>query len=348
MNIVITTVQVPFVQGGAEIHANSLKQALVNAGHRVEIVTIPFKWYPPERIHENILACRLLDLTEANGVKIDRVIGLKFPAYHVRHPNKVTWVIHQFRTAFEMWGTRHCDLSPYPNGRSIRDSIEKVERNLLPEARAIYANSGTVAQRLSDFCGIDSTPLYHPPMNAEVFHPGTCGDYLYFPSRINKWKRQELAIEAMALTREPVVLHISGAPDNQEYLEKLENLVRKLKLEKRVRFLGRIPFEEMIEQYANCRGVLFPPEQEDYGYITMEAMLSEKAVITCHDAGGPTEFIRNEKEGLVADPTPDSLALAMDALWKDKAFAVEAGKSARNRFDEMNISWANVVEQLTR
>lgn len=348
MNIVIATVQVPFVQGGAEIHAESLKNALIKKGHTVEIVSIPFKWYPPERIHEHILACRLLDLTEANGVKIDRVIGLKFPAYHIRHPNKVTWVIHQFRTAFEMWGTEHCDLSPHPVGNSIRDSIESIERSMLQEAGKIYANSGTVAQRLNDFCGIDSEPLYHPPMNAEDFHPGPYGDFLYFPSRINKWKRQKRVIEALAKTKENVVVHFSGSPDNQDYLHELEDLARRLNLMDRIRFLGRIPFDEMVEQYANCRGVLFPPEQEDYGYITLEAMLSHKGVITCQDSGGPTEFIRDGIEGLVTQPDPESLAAAMDRFWRDRDFAKSAGSNANARLNDMKVSWENVVDKLTR
>jgi glycosyltransferase involved in cell wall biosynthesis len=348
MRIVLSTVQVPFVDGGAETHTRSLREALVKRGHQVEIIAIPFKWYPPERIHEHVLASRLLDLTEANGLKVDRVIGLKFPAYHVRHPNKVLWVIHQFRTAFEMWGSEHCDLSPYPGGKAIRDSIESVERNLLPEARAIYANSRTVSDRLQDFCGIGSTPLYHPPQNSEAFHSGPMGDYLYFPSRLNKWKRQELALRALALTRQPVVLHLSGAPDNPDYLDHLQGLASSLKLDKRVRFLGRIPFDQMVEQYAGCRGVLFPPDREDYGYITLEAMLSGKGVITCTDSGGPTEFIRTGEEGLVTQPTPEALAEAMDGFWKSQAFAREAGDKARARFDEMNITWDNVVENLLK
>ncbi|HZT81915.1 MAG TPA: hypothetical protein VFA26_16940, partial [Gemmataceae bacterium] len=86
MRIVIATVQVPFVRGGAEILADGLRDALRAAGHQAEIVAVPFKWYPPERILDHMLACRLLDLTETCGAGIDRVIGLKFPAYFVNHP----------------------------------------------------------------------------------------------------------------------------------------------------------------------------------------------------------------------------------------------------------------------
>lgn len=346
MRILISTVQVPFVDGGAETLARSVKKVLISKGHEAEIVSIPFKWYPPERIHEHVLACRLLDLQEANGLKVDKVIGLKFPAYHIRHPNKVNWILHQFRTAFEMWGSEHCDLSPNPNGKAVKDSIESIERSLLPEAKRIFTISETVSNRLKQYCDIDSKPLYHPPENDDNFHAGEYGDYLYFPSRLNRWKRQHLALEALALTKQPVQLHISGAPDNPAYLEKLQKLVSELGIGKRVHFLGRIPFEDMVEEFSGCKGVLFPPEQEDYGYITLEAMLSSKPVITCSDSGGPTEFIRNEKEGLVTDPTPSALAEAMDHLWKFPSFPKESGLLARHRYDELDISWDYVVENL--
>lgn len=346
MRIAITTTHVPFIEGGAETHARSLKTALETRGHEADIIRIPFKWYPPQRIHEHVLACRLLDLTESNGCPVDKVIGLKFPAYHVRHPDKTVWVLHQFRTAFEMWGTPHCDLSPDPEGRAIRDSIEAVERSLLPEARRLFANSRTVAQRLADHCGIEAKPLYHPPQQASVFRSGPYGDYLYYPSRLNKWKRQDLALDALAQTRQPVCLRFSGSPDQPGYMELLEEKVRRLDLEKRVVFMGRVDFEEMVATYAGARAVLFIPEQEDYGYITLEAMLSSRAVITCTDSGGPNEFISHGQEGLVCDPDPVSLARAMDEAWSSPAFAREAGQRANRRYHDMEISWDHVVEAL--
>jgi len=52
-----------------------------------------------------------LDVTEANGKPVDLVIGMKFPAYLVEHPRKVLWVIHQYRSAYDMAGTDYDDLA---------------------------------------------------------------------------------------------------------------------------------------------------------------------------------------------------------------------------------------------
>lgn len=348
MRILILNTHVPFVDGGAETHALSLQLALEQAGHIVEIVRIPFKWYPPEQIHNHLLSCRLMDLTESNGCPVDMVIGLKFPAYHVPHPNKRIWILHQFRTAFEMWGTTHCDLSPQPEGRAIRDSIEQIEKRLLPEAKHLFANSKTVAKRLNDHCGIVAKPLYHPPQNADQFFSRSYGDYLYFPSRLNRWKRQELALEALSKTKQPVKIRFSGLPDNPAYLEELKSKARKLGVQNRVQFLGRLSFGEMLDQYAGAKAVLFIPSQEDYGYVTLEAMLASKAVITCEDSGGPTEFIQSEKEGFVCPANPDDIALAMDAFWKNPTLAAEAGLRANQRYKEIGISWESVVRELLK
>ncbi|MGH7998270.1 MAG: glycosyltransferase family 4 protein, partial [Brasilonema sp.] len=89
MRILVATVQVPFVRGGAEIHAESLLKALSSVGHDAELVSVPFKWYPPERILDCMLACRLLDVSESCGQAIDKIIALKFPSYLIPHHNKV-------------------------------------------------------------------------------------------------------------------------------------------------------------------------------------------------------------------------------------------------------------------
>src|SRR5215208_551526 len=169
MRVLIATAQVPFVRGGAEMHAEGLHAALTAAGHETEVVRLPFKWYPPERILEQILATRLLDVTESSGSRIDRVIGLKFPAYLLPHPNKVLWILHQFRQAYDFWGGELCDLMNFPNGETVRDAIRAADHAFIPEARAVYANSRNVAGRLKHFCGLDAEALYHPPPGAELF-----------------------------------------------------------------------------------------------------------------------------------------------------------------------------------
>lgn len=346
MRILIVTVRVPFVNGGAENLAEGLRDALLHAGHEAEIVAIPFKWYPAERILDQMLACRLLDLEESSGVPIDRVIGLKFPAYLVPQTNKVLWLLHQHRQAYDMWGQDICDLDKMPNGLQVRTAIRQADKSLIPQAKAIYTISDNVSRRLRVHNGIESHPLYHPPKNASKF----CGErpdaYLFCPSRLSDSKRQRLVLQALACTREKVQVRFAGAADAPSYANKLKRMARRLGVHDRVRWLGPVDEDEKRRQYAHSLAVVFPPVDEDYGYVTLEAMLSSKPVITCCDSGGPLEFVKHERTGIVADPNPGSLALAFDQAWRERDRMQQYGNAGRQRYEKMNISWSQVVRKL--
>ena len=346
MRVLIVTSQVPFIRGGAEILAEGLLSALRAEGHLAEIVAIPFKWYPPERILDQMLACRLFDLTETAGTRVDRVIGLKFPAYLIPHPNKVLWLLHQHRTAYDLWDHPLGDLIQAANGLQVRDAIREADRQLIPEALAVFTIAANVSRRLQSYCGIDSTPLYHPPQDAGQFYCADAEDYFFFPSRLNALKRQALALEALAKTAQPVRLRFAGSADTPAYAEALKETARRLGVSGRVEWLGAVGDEQKRDLYARALAVVFPPLDEDYGYITLEAMLSSKAVITTTDAGGPLEFVRGGSSGLVVEPTPEALATAMDTLWENRAQAARWGKASREQYDDMKISWHNVIHRL--
>lgn len=348
MRVIIATVQVPFIRGGAELHAEGLKQALTDAGHNAEIVAVPFKWYPPQQVLDHMLACRLLDLTEVAGTKVDLLIGLKFPAYLIPHHNKVLWILHQHRTAYELWDhPTLSDLIYYPDGVLVRDAIQQADRNLIAEAKTVFANSKNVARRLKEYCGIEAKPLYHPPPNADRFRTSVAEDFIFFPSRICIPKRQELVLRSLSKTRHAVRVRFVGTPDRASYGDELKTLARKLKVSDRVEWLSGLSGEEMLDQYARCLGVIYPPIDEDYGYVTLEAMLASKPVITCTDSGGPLEFVLHQQTGLIVEPTPESVAQALDKLWEDRASARLWGQAGRARYDHLNPSWTHVVQQLT-
>src|SRR5262249_45126278 len=147
------------------------------------------------------------------------------------------------------------------------------------QAKAIFANSQNVARRLRQFCGIDAQPLYHPPPHAEKFRTAPAENFLFFPSRVCAPKRQELALKSLALTKNPVRVRFAGTPDPQRYAEELKAGARKLRVSDRVEWLGDLSDDEMIDQYARCLGVIYPPIDEDYGYVTLEAMLAAKPVV---------------------------------------------------------------------
>lgn len=346
MRILIATIQVPFVRGGAEEHAEGLRAALEAAGHSTEIVAVPFKWYPPEKILDHMLACRLFDLTEVMGTPVDLLIGLRFPAYLIPHENKVIWVLHQFRTAYELWDHPLGDLIHEPNGVEVRDAIRGADKQVFPAARRVFSNSANVAARLKFYCGVEAPPLYHPPPGAERFYTSEAESFFFFPSRLCLPKRQSLVLEALALTRNPVQIVFAGSADEIDYVNELTSLADRLGVQARVQWLGYVNDERKRELYAKALGIIYPPIDEDFGYVTLEAMLAKKPVVVCADSGGPLEFVRHEENGLVVDPQPEPLAAALDRVWENREQAAKWGSAGHELYHQLNISWTTVVESL--
>lgn len=339
MRVGLLTVQVPFVRGGAEMLAESLAGELRRAGHEAEIISLPFRWYPAARVPEHMLACRLVDVEESSGVPIDRVIGLKFPAYLAHHPNKVLWLLHQHRSAYDLWGTELGDLHRMPDGAHVRTTIMNADARLIPEARACYTISQKISDRLQRFNGLASRPLYHPPPGADLLAGKEYGEFFLFPSRINRVKRQDLVVAALARTRQPVRVVFTGTADDPAYQGEVRRMAEDAALGDRVVWVGVVPDQQRLDLYATCLGVIFPPFDEDYGYVTLEAMLASKAVVTCTDSGGPLEFVADRATGIVCPPDPAALAEALDRLWTERHLAREYGRAGQRRYHEMRIGW---------
>ncbi len=348
MKIVINTTQVPFVTGGAEYHARNLKAALCEAGHEAEIVTMPFIDSPPERIKEHIVAARLMDQEWSWGGHADLCIGLKFPAYYMPHPNKIIWALHQHRAVYDLFDTEFSNIKNNAEGKAIKRVVENADNTYLPEAKRIYANSENVAARLKRFNGISSQPLYHPCPDMDKFYTDKYEDYILMPSRINITKRQMLALEALTHSKSDIKIYFVGKAEAEYEKNRMLDYIKEHNLSKRVKFFDYVSQEEKLRLYANARAVMFIPLDEDYGYITLEAMSAGKAVITAADSGGPLEFIRDSIEGFVADPDARSVAEAIDRTADEYTAVIRYGENAKKRLLSMNITWENVVKELTR
>ncbi len=99
-----------------------------------------------------------------------------------------------------------------------------------------------------------------------------------------------------------------------------------------------------MKLYAGALGVVFPPFDEDYGYVTLEAFLARKPVVTTTDAGGPLEFVEHGMTGLVCEPAPEAMAEAMTRLRDDQSLARALGDAGYDRV--RSISWEHAVNRL--
>jgi glycosyltransferase involved in cell wall biosynthesis len=339
--ILVCEAQVPFVHGGAEVHVRQLVRELRIRGYLAELVSIPFKWYPKEEILPHAAAWGLLDLSEANGRPIDLLIASKFPTYFARHPNKVAWLIHQYRAAYELCGTEYSDFAHTELDLGLRDTLTRLDTEKLGECRRIFANARNTAGRLAKYNGLQAEPLYHPPQLAPRLVPGPFGDYVLSVGRIESVKRVDLIIQALARTDPKVRLIIAG--DGTQRLN-AERTAEEAGVINRVTFLGTVQDDDLIGLYAGALGVVYPPFDEDFGYVTLEAFLARKPVVTCHDSGGPNEFVVDGVNGFVCAPGPEELAAAISRLAADRGRAASMGDAGHDV--AARITWDGVIEKL--
>lgn len=257
--VLVCSAKTPFMYGGAEIHAENLRYNLEARGFDTELINLPFKWYPNERLITECLTWNMIDLTEANGEKIDLVIPLKFPSYFVRHENKVTWLMHQYRPIYDLYGTKYSDFD-LNNGfhRKIRDQVIKIDEKALLESKKIFANSKNVSNRLYKYNKIQSEPLYHPPKNIGKYFTEKSRNYILSVGRLDPLKRVDIIIKALKFCDKNISAIIAGTGGMEKDLRKL---AEKEGVSDRVKFTGFVTDEELIKLYAEALAVMFSPSR---------------------------------------------------------------------------------------
>jgi glycosyltransferase involved in cell wall biosynthesis len=339
VRILVASPQVPFSRGGAEILAERLTHELAARGNESDLVTVPFKWYPGTRVLDQAFLWRLLDLTEVDGRPVDLVVGTKFPSYLIRHPRKVVWLVHQFRQAYELDRTELGQFGEGPGERATRRRIHELDRVGLGEAQALFAISRNVAERVERNLGLRAEVLLPPPQEL----PYRCddyGDFVLSVGRLDRAKRVDLLLEALAAEPELNAVVAGDGPDR----ERLEEVARKHGLDGRVRFAGRIDEVELADLYARCLAVYYAPVDEDYGMVPYEAFLSEKPVVTTTDAGGPLDAVTDRQTGLVTAPRAAEVGAAVRYLREHPDEARDWGRAGKTVAER--ITWDRVVERL--
>lgn len=309
-----------------------LTEELGKRGVEADLVTMPIAERERFDLVRAALAWRSLDLTESGGQPVDAVIATRFPTYAVRHPNKVVWLIHQYRQAYDQFGTPFSDLTSSPEDRRTREVIAEIDRVGLTEARKVFANSKTVAARLARFNGIASEPLYHPPPLAGRYRSGPLGDAVLWIGRLEEWKRPGLLLAALPHAPEARAVFVGRGPESG----RLEALAAELGVRERVRFVPEVDDETLLSLYAEARIVAVTAAGEDLGYVPLEAFLSGKPVLTTEDAGGPLEFVKDGETGIVTAPRPEAFGVALRLAWSRPEALQALGEAGRARAAQLD------------
>jgi glycosyltransferase involved in cell wall biosynthesis len=341
--IVVVTSSPPFVEGGHLVIARELVAACRDAGHAADLVVTPQNRFG--RQGAAYLAAWLTDVgVAADGAPVDHVISLRYPAFAVRHPRHTCWLNHTMREYYDRWPHFSASIS-WKNRvkESVRRTlIHRADRHcLLRGVQRRFVISATVQARLERWGGIPSEVL-HPPAPVRPYRCDGYGDYVFAVSRLTPLKRFDLLLDALA---QPAAQGIRAVIAGEgEALPHLLEQRRRLGLDGRVEFVGRLDDGQLIDQLARCRAVAFTPLDEDYGFVTVEAFASAKPVVTCRDSGGPTELVADGVTGLVCEPTAPAVAAALRRLTDDPAAAERMGRAGAAR--AAALTWPDTVARL--
>jgi glycosyltransferase involved in cell wall biosynthesis len=341
--VLVLGAHVPYARGGAE----NLNAGLVAAirDHApdvlVDLVQIPFKAYPDAGLVAQVMSWRLADLAEVDGKPVDLVIATKFPTYAARHRNKVLWLVHQHRQCYELEGGAFDTAVLTDVDRAARAKVRELDTRFIGECNARYAISETVAQRLQQYNGLASTPLWPPSLLQERITAGPCGDTILYFGRLERIKRPDLLLHAARLApRARLVFCGSGHEE-----ARLRALAHELGLDGRCRFAGHVSADELVTAIRSARAVFYAPHEEDYGFATIEAFLGGKCVVTCTDSGEVARIVTRTGSGWVVPPQPAAIAHALDAIYAAPNFALET-LAVRGKAFARQLEWRHVVDTL--
>jgi glycosyltransferase involved in cell wall biosynthesis len=370
---------VPLAIGGAEnLWWGLLEHLNRRTPHHADLVKLP----TPERTFWEIVdSYRRWSELDVSGY--DLVISGKYPAWMVSHPRHICYLLHPLRGLYDTyppgWPERcesdHPDVAalvalleqpnpgrdllgecfgrldairarddvpaevlalPGPLIRQVVHFLDGIGRGPQAVVRSV-ALSATVARRPGYFDDPVSIPVAHAPTGVRGLHHGR-GRHLFTVSRLDAPKRIDLLVRAMSHVAARVPLRIAGTGPQAATLRELAAG------DPRIRFDGFLNEAALADAYAAASAVLFVPYQEDYGYITLEAMLSAKPVITATDSGGPTELIEPGISGLIAEPDPAALGAAIQSLAARPRLARRMGRAGERRARE--ITWDSVLTTL--
>jgi len=187
------------------------------------------------------------------------------------------------------------------------------------------AISTEVARRIRTSYGRDCDIVF-PPVDVDRFQPeDRAGDYYLVVSRLNAYKRIDLAVEAC--TRRGLSLVIVGDGPARPSLERIAGPT--------VRFAGRLSDREVADLFAHCRAFILPGT-EDFGLTPLEANAAGRPVVA-FASGGALDTVRDGETGVFfRAPDATALAQALDAVsareWDPRALRAHAESFAEPVF----------------
>ena len=245
----------------------------------------------------------------------------------VQIPSSARHLCYCFTPMRYLWGFEKEYFGNFPRPllsllKPILDRLRAWDRSTSRQVDQFFCISETVKERIRNIYEKEATVIY-PPVDTEFFKPDPAikrDDYYLVVSALTPYKRIDLVIEAFNHWERRLLI-VGDGPLRTRYqrLAKVRN----------IRFLGRVPDEELHKLYCGARALIFPQE-EDFGIIPLEAQACGLPVIA-FAKGGALETV---KEGVFF--YDQSLQAIRQAVleFEDGHFDSEALRRHAQQFDK--------------
>ncbi len=215
-------------------------------------------------------------------------------------------------------------------------------RKALRPGRIVTAVSSAVGAEVERWTGRSVTDAHTCPMPVTLSeHRSRGGGGLVFVGRLTAQKRISIALDTHAqLVKADPTLRLTIVGDGPER-SALEQRARQLGTSDRVTFTGMVEPSRVAAAMGDADVCLFPAEREGFGLAVVEALSAGIPVIACRDGGGVLDILRVTGAGVIVDPDPTRMALAVGILRARPGAgeaAWQAGREWRARLDPTAVA----------
>jgi glycosyltransferase involved in cell wall biosynthesis len=233
------------------------------------------------------------------------------------------------------------DLNVLPNHPLVRAQI----RWAAARASAITTVCGALKNVLIDLgTPADKVHVVLHGVDLDLFRPaddrvalrqrlGLSGPVCLSVGNLVELKGHDLTIKALGLMPEGVLLIAGDGPEAGS----LRALVAREGLNDRVRFLGRLSQQELVEYYCAADAFVLSSSREGIANVIMESMACGTPVVATAVGGAPEVITVPEAGVLVGQRTPEAIADAIGRL-----LAALPAREATRRFAE-RFTWADTT-----
>lgn len=246
---------------------------------------------------------------------------------------------------------RHQGYLPGP----MQKLIHSIEKWLVHESSRTICCSEYMCAQIQEIFEIPGNKIEIIPNGIEILEDGLAIDYetfrakyvekdekmIIYAGRIVYEKGIQTVIEAMPeiLSKVPIKFIVAGKGPHQK---ELVDLVRKLQLTDKVKFIGFVSEKTLKALYRYANLAVVPSIYEPFGMVALEAMAEGTPTIVA-DTGGLSEIVVHEETGLKFKPKdPSSLAKAVLRILTNKTLAkrlaIDARKYLHNYYNWQDIA----------